>query len=56
MLSFTNLKCPGFPNFSLAGMDEFVDGDEGEDGEVMVYSLLRRTVEESEGDPADGNS
>lgn len=56
LISFTNLKCPGFPNFSLAGMDEFVDGDEGEDGEVMVYSLLRRTVEESEGDPADGNS
>lgn len=51
LISFTNLKCVGFPNFSLAGMDVVIDGSEGSDEEydtnITVYSLLKRTVEES---------
>lgn len=51
LISFTNLKCVGFPNFSLAGMNRYIDGSEGNDedvdGEITVFSFLMRTVEES---------
>lgn len=41
-VSLTNMKCTGFAEFSLAGMDVVVNGNEN------VYSLLRRTVVETD--------
>ena len=45
LVSFTNLKCTGFIDFSLAGMEISVGGSGDGDEDITVYSLLRRTVE-----------
>lgn len=52
LLSLTNLKCTGFPEFSLAGMDEDIDGSEG----YTVYAMLKMTVEDPEYDPTEDTS
>lgn len=51
LISFTNLKCPGFPNFTLAGMDMDITLSGGND--MTVFSLLRQTVENQSETPSD---